>query len=213
MKLTLLSSVLALSSTSLAATSMGVVVEPKTNISFSTFSDATSGYTFGIALPTTPGTDFIGYLTGKGAGWSGVSLGGPMTNKLLIAAWPNSKATTVIGSFREVARYGPPPEVTGTFTQTPIPAGTYTDGKTWSYVFLCSKCIASDGTTFAATDAMGALGWAINTAAPATPDKSSSSLTKHTAQGKYSLDLKAAQSANYATWAALAKPSSRVVRK
>jgi Cytochrome domain of cellobiose dehydrogenase len=54
---------------------------------------------------------------------------------------------------------------------------------------------------------MGALGWAINAAAPATPDKSSSSLSKHTAQGKYSLDLKAAQSASYATWAAMAAKS------
>ncbi|KAN0094050.1 iron reductase domain protein [Hyaloscypha variabilis] len=213
MKLTLLSSVLALSSTSLAATSTGIIVEPKTNISFSSFSDSASGYTFGIALPTTPGTDFIGYLAGKGVGWSGVSLGGPMTNKLLVVAWPNSKATSIVGSFREVAKYGPPPEVTGTFTQTAIPAGTYTDGKIWSYVFLCSKCIASDGTTFAATDATGALGWAVNAAAPATPDKSSSSLSKHTSQGKISLDLKAAQSANYATWAALATKSSRIVRK
>jgi hypothetical protein len=103
MKLTLLSSLLALTSTSLATTSIGTIVEPKTNISFTAYSDATSGYTFGIALPTTPTTDFIGYLAGKGVGWSGVSLGGPMTNKLLVAAWPNKAATGVVGSFREVA--------------------------------------------------------------------------------------------------------------
>ena len=99
--------------------------------------------------------------------------------------------------------------MTGTFTQTPIPpipAGTYADGKTWSYVFLCSKCIATGGTTFAATDATGTLGWAVNSAAPAA-DKSSSTLTKHQAQGKISLDLKAAQSASYATWTALAAKS------
>jgi Cytochrome domain of cellobiose dehydrogenase len=104
--------------------------------------------------------------------------------------------------------YGPPPEVTGTFTQSPIAAGTYSDGKTWSYVFLCSKCIATDGTTFAAADAMGAFGWAINAAAPASPDKSSSSLSKHTSKGKISLDLKAAQSPNFASWVKLAKTAS-----
>jgi cellobiose dehydrogenase (acceptor) len=102
MKLTLLSSVLALSSTSLATTSTGIIVEPKTNISFSS-SSATFGYIFDIALPTTPSTDFIGYLAGKGIGWSGVSLGGPMTNKLLVVAWPNKAATGIVGSFREVA--------------------------------------------------------------------------------------------------------------
>jgi cellobiose dehydrogenase (acceptor) len=103
MKFTLLSSVLALSSASLATTSKGIIVEPNANISFSSFSDATSGYTFGIALPTTPSTDFIGYLAGKGTEWSGVSLGGPMTNRLLVVAWPNKAATGIVGSFREVA--------------------------------------------------------------------------------------------------------------
>jgi Cytochrome domain of cellobiose dehydrogenase len=95
--------VLALASTSLAISHSSVIVEPKTNISFSSFSDTATGYTFGIALPTTPGTDFIGYLAGKGSGWSGVSLGGPMTKKLLVVAWPNAKATSIVGSFREVA--------------------------------------------------------------------------------------------------------------
>jgi Cytochrome domain of cellobiose dehydrogenase len=96
-------SLLAFTSSALAATKVGIFVEPKTNISFSSYSDTTSGYTFGIALPTTPGTDFIGYLGGKGTGWSGVSLGGPMTNKLLVVAWPNKAGTGIVGSFREVA--------------------------------------------------------------------------------------------------------------
>lgn len=94
---------LGLASTTIATSHTSVIVEPKTNISFSSFSDSASGYTFGIALPTTPGTDFIGYLAGKGTGWSGVSLGGPMTNKLLVVAWPNKAATSLVGSFREVA--------------------------------------------------------------------------------------------------------------
>ena len=102
----------------------------------------------------------------------------------------------------------------GSFLQTPIPAGTYTDGKTWSYVFLCSKCILTDGTTFAATDATASLGWAVNSAAPATPDDQKTTLTRHTGQGQFKLDLKAAQSANFAGWASLAKGKGlRIVRK
>lgn len=185
-----------------------IYVEPKTSISFSAYEDTTSGYTFGVALPTTPTTDFIGLLTGKGTGWSGVSLGGPMLNKLLIAAWPSG--TKIVGTFRETTKYGSPPEVKGAFTQTPIPAGTYTNATHWSYVFVCAGCIATDGTTFNNTAAASTFGWAINAAAPATPASSSTTLAKHTAQGTYTLDLGAAKSASYATWAALAEKSSSV---
>jgi hypothetical protein len=58
-----------------------------------------STYNFGIAVPQTPQSDFIGVLVGKGSGYLGVSLGGPMTNELLIAAWPNGNA--VLASFRK----------------------------------------------------------------------------------------------------------------
>jgi hypothetical protein len=219
-----------------------IYVEPKTSISFSAYQDATSGYTFGVALPETPTTDFIGLLVGKGTGWSGASLGGPMVNKLLIAAWPSG--TKIMGTFRKTAyvpplsplnlpfpcttvglvqrrmnltkvscrKYGPPPEVTGTFKQTPIAAGTYTNATHWSYVFVCAGCIATDGTTFNNTATAGTFGWAVNAAAPATPASTSTSLSKHTAQGTYTLDLGAAKSANYTAWAALAtKPSDYYV--
>ena len=54
----------------------------KTGSSYSAFFD-TTGYSFGIALPVNATGDFIGLVTGKGTGWSGISLGGPMVNKLL----------------------------------------------------------------------------------------------------------------------------------
>jgi hypothetical protein len=59
--------------------------EPKSDITVEAYQDST--YTFGIALPTTPGSDFIGVLAANGTGYAGVSLGGGMTNALLIAAW------------------------------------------------------------------------------------------------------------------------------
>jgi len=80
------------------STQSSIYVEPKTSIS-SAYQDATSGYTFGVALPTTPTTDFIGLLVGKGTGWSGVSFGEPMLNKLLIAARPSG--TKIVGTFRK----------------------------------------------------------------------------------------------------------------
>ncbi len=77
-------------------------MEPKSNIFFSTFQDATNGFTFGIAFPETPNTDFIGLLVGRGTGWSSVSLGGSMLNKLLLVAWPNG-SKGIVGTFRKTA--------------------------------------------------------------------------------------------------------------
>jgi hypothetical protein len=76
--------------------------DAKSGITFNAFTTST-GYFFGIALPanTTGNTDFIATIGGKGTGWSGVSLGGGMLNKLLIVAWPN--AQTVVSSFRKTA--------------------------------------------------------------------------------------------------------------
>jgi len=98
MKLTttiLLSPLLALTTT--AQTTTTTYTDPKTSITYQAFTDS-SGYIFGLSLPSTQSTDFIGLLIGKAAGWAGVSLGGPMVNKLLIAAWPDGN--TVTSSFR-----------------------------------------------------------------------------------------------------------------
>ena len=74
--------------------------EPNTGIVFQAFVDSATGYTFGAALPANgTATDFIGILSGKGTGWSGVSLGGAMANKLLIVAWPNGQ--NIVSSFRK----------------------------------------------------------------------------------------------------------------
>jgi hypothetical protein len=74
--------------------------EAKSGIIFQAHTEA-SGFAFGIALPEIPSTDFIGLLVGKGTGWTGASLAGPIVNSLLIAAWPNG--TSLISSFRKTS--------------------------------------------------------------------------------------------------------------
>jgi len=96
MKLSLLSSALALA---VSAQTLTAYQEPHSGISVQAIVDADSGYSFGLALPQNGTGDFIGILTGKGTGWSGVSLGGSMVGELLIAAWPNG--TSILGSFRK----------------------------------------------------------------------------------------------------------------
>jgi hypothetical protein len=79
--------------------------DAKSGITFNTYINPSTGYFFGLALPndnaTIGNTDFIATIGGKGTGYSGVSLGGGMVNKLLIAAWPNGQ--DVVSTFRETA--------------------------------------------------------------------------------------------------------------
>lgn len=84
-----------------AAQTTAPYTDPKSGITFNLFTDPASGYFFGIAVPLNSNTDFIATIGNKGTGWAGVSLGGAMTNKLLIAAWPNDQAA--VGSFRKAA--------------------------------------------------------------------------------------------------------------
>ncbi|KAF1957135.1 CBD9-like protein [Byssothecium circinans] len=184
-----------------AAQSPAPYTDAKSGITFSTFTH-TSGYFFGLALPlantTTSSTDFIATIGGKGTGWSGVSLGGKMLGKLLIVAWPNGQS--VLGSFRKTANYGSPAVATGTFTQSPIANGTYTNTTHWTYTFLCRSCVLTDGTTFLPTDTKPSLGYAVNAAAPAQKTNPASTVTKHTAQGTVVWDLAAARSERFEVW-------------
>lgn len=104
-------------------------------------------------------------------------------------------------------KYGSPAVATGTFTMTPIADGTYVNATHWSYTFLCSGCILADGTTFTGKETSAGLGFAINTAAPPTAASVTTSFSKHSAQGKFTIDMAAAKSDKYATWAALAVKS------
>jgi hypothetical protein len=75
--------------------------DAKSGITFNTLQHS-SGLFFGLALPLNgSSTDFIATIGGQGTGWSGVSLGGGMLNKLLIVAWPN--AQNAVSSFRKIA--------------------------------------------------------------------------------------------------------------
>jgi hypothetical protein len=85
-----------------AAQTSGPYTDVKSGITFNTFQHS-SGTFFGLALPAngTGNTDFIATIGGKTTGYSGVSLGGGMLNKLLIVAWPNQQS--VVSSFRKTA--------------------------------------------------------------------------------------------------------------
>ncbi|KAF2680801.1 hypothetical protein K458DRAFT_434075 [Lentithecium fluviatile CBS 122367] len=181
--------------------------DAKSGITFDGYSHA-SGYTFGIALPENPTTDFIGQIVApvtNDGGWAGATMGSSMVSTLIIAAWPHDGA--VVSSFRKATGYTSPPVVEGNFTMTTIPDGTYVNDTAFSYTFLCSNCIGDDALVLSTTS--NVLGWAYATDAPTTPSDSTSALTYHDAGfGEYGLTIDDAKSAEYDTWAALATGGS-----
>lgn len=106
---------LSLSLLGLAIGVSATFIDPNTGITFENYVDP-KGYSFGIALPETPTTDFIGQLVSSlsrnkhlvlmciqiipttGTGYGGLTLTGKMTSSLLIVAWPNGD--DVVASFR-----------------------------------------------------------------------------------------------------------------
>jgi cellobiose dehydrogenase (acceptor) len=72
--------------------------DANTGITFNGYQDAT-GYTFGIALPENPTTDFIAQVQAPtAAGWAGFSMGQSMVGNLLAIAWPSDGK--IVSSFR-----------------------------------------------------------------------------------------------------------------
>lgn len=198
--------------------------DEKSGITFNTFQHS-SGMFFGLALPqnTTGNTDFIATIGGKGTGYSGVSLGSGMLGKLLFISWPNSQS--VLSSFRTTtyvltvywilesfttektnSNYGSPAVATGTFSQVPIANGTYINSTHWTYTFLCSKCIQTDGTTFKATDTAPSFGYVLNPTAPIQKTNAGAIVSKHTSQGQAVFDLSKAKNSKFDTWRGWAKP-------
>lgn len=90
----------------------------------------------------------------------------------------------------------------------PIANGTYTNSTHFTYTFLCSKCIASDGSTFDATETGATIGWAHNTASPTTKTSVTTTFTKHNSQGNFALDVVAGKAAGYEQWSTYANGST-----
>lgn len=199
------SSLQALALPSLALAASTTYVDPDTNISFQRWTDSSTSYSFGIALPSSPSTDFIGQISAPiTEGYAAVALRTSMAGSLLIVAWPDGDS--VVSSLREATGYSNPDVLDdSTVTLKVIEEGTSVNSTAFTYTFLCEGCIKTDDTTFAANDTTAALGWALSTTALDDTSDSSGALNYHSAGfGGFGVTLTDAQSADYATWAAMA---------
>jgi hypothetical protein len=146
--------------------------DPLTGINFQRFFGARTQFSFGIALPQNPSTDFIGQFQvpmPNRRGWAGISLTDDMVGPLLLVAWPNGNQ--VVTSLR-IARNedDSPPVVSGRFQVIPIPGGTVVNDTSMKFTFLCQNCIDA-GIGFGPADTSGNfdMGWALADRAVSNP--------------------------------------------
>lgn len=178
--------------------------DPNTGIDFQRYSS--SGYSFGLTIPETLGTDFIGQmvipLEEGSAGWGAVSLRGGMLNGILFCAWANGE--DIVTSFRLGGAYSNPDVYDATELQAlPIANGTFVNSTHLSYTFLCQDCLVEGKTSLATASPV--FGWAFSDESPATVSDPASALNYHAAGfGQFGIDVDSAKSANYEQWAAWA---------
>ncbi|CAI6101196.1 unnamed protein product [Clonostachys chloroleuca] len=200
---TFLSGLIALVAPAMAQSTTSYV-DPKTSITFQQFSDSKTGYTFGIALPKNPTTDFIGQISAPiTEGYAAASMSSSMANSYLIVAFPSGES--VSASIRLATGYTNPSVITDSGIQLKeIPSGTFVNATSFTYTFLCSGCISGDK-AFDPTTETGVMGWALSTTALTDTSSASATLNYHGAGfGGFGVKLTEAQSADYDTWAKLA---------
>lgn len=193
-----------------AAMAAGAVAQSSVNwtdsasgIKFSYYE--TDGMAFGVALPETVGSDFIGYIASDSIdGYAAMSMTGEMTSALLICAWADGDG--IVASLREATGYSNPPEINNASMGIyEIAKGTQVNSTGWSLTFLCKGCITGESNSFAASAAEQVFGYAKSTTALTSTTSSDTTLNYHTAAfGEYAHGLTDAKSADYATWAAMA---------
>ncbi|KAF2869417.1 hypothetical protein BDV95DRAFT_99165 [Massariosphaeria phaeospora] len=177
-----------------------VVCDAATKICYSSYSDAGSGMTFGIALPknvTAPYDAIIKITAPVENTWVGFAWGGQMVWNPLTVAWANGKSATV--SARFAFSMGLPQGYDG--AEHILLKGTTTNTTHWTVNALCKGCtgwltneelaysLNGTGTTQFA--------WAYGNSAVEDPASNTSAFNVHAAFGHWIHDLNAARIDNF----------------
>ncbi|EPS40417.1 hypothetical protein H072_5775 [Dactylellina haptotyla CBS 200.50] len=187
------------------AQTTGAYTDSRTGIVYQAYKNPNyGGYTFGIAIPSSPTNEFIGLLEGPlgtpANRWAGVSLGGPMNGPTLIVAWPNGN--DVVTSFRTASNWIEPTPLTPTGA-TLTKMNVAVNSTHWSLTFRCINCNTWASGSLDLTGAAAVFGYAQSPYSVVTPSSPDSSLQPHdNSFANYGLPLTSARSANYATWIA-----------
>ncbi|TDZ27319.1 Cellobiose dehydrogenase [Colletotrichum spinosum] len=196
-----------------------IFTDPTTGITFNAWSatnaQTAGGLTYGFALPenalTVDANEYVGYLqcaskNGQGTGWCGLSLGGTMTNKLLLMAWPNNGE--ILTSFRWAPSYDMPPVYSGDAKLTQI--SSTINATHYTLVYRCQNCFQwnHDGVTGGVSTSAGllVLGWAQGFTSPTNPScPANINVLQHENQNIHGTGLDPSiANPSYSAWAALA---------
>lgn len=177
-----------------------IVYDAETQISYSSYSDAESGMTFGIALPknATDPFDAIIRITAPIANqWAGFSWGGHMVWNPLSVAWPNGQSGTI--SARFAFSIGLPlgyDQAEHTYLK-----GTKTNSTHWTVNAVCRGCAGWQDSeeTRVVLNATGTteFAWAYGTSRVEDPARNTSAFNVHQAWGKWIHNLDAARIDNF----------------
>ncbi|KAF5572589.1 cellobiose dehydrogenase [Fusarium pseudoanthophilum] len=189
--------------------------DPDTGIVFDTWTASGSRMTFGFTFPedgqTTNADEFIGYIkcttpSGKGTGWCGLSYGGPMTNSLLLMAYPHDG--DILTSFLWANAQVEPVPYKGKATLTQISSSITADG--FTLIYRCQGCTSwsQDGNSgqLATTSSIAVLGWAHSTTDVIDPEcPREARMLQHETQSIFGGQLTSnAFNGDYDQWAKLA---------
>ncbi|KAH3945777.1 hypothetical protein HBH53_141500 [Parastagonospora nodorum] len=177
-----------------------VVCDADTKICYSSYSDAESGMTFGIALPknVTDPYDAVIKITAPIANtWAGFSWGGNMVWNPLSVAWPNGKSGTI--SARFAFSIGLPLGYDG--AEHTYLKGTTTNSTHWTVNALCKGCTGwqNNEDTRQALNGTGTtqFAWAYGVSQVEDSTRNDSAFNVHQAWGKWTHDLGAARIDNF----------------
>ncbi|KAL4911115.1 hypothetical protein BDW74DRAFT_172566 [Aspergillus multicolor] len=187
-----------------------------TKITFSIWSispPAGSALKFGLTLPqdalTTDSPDLIGYLDcPTSTGWCGISLGGAMTDSLLLVAYADGGSVKY--TLRYTSEYKLPEVYEGNATVSPIHDEMSEDG--FSSIFHCKECLRwkQGGREAGAKTSKGQmdLAYALSTEKPsgASGCADEAVLVQHNAQGTWLAFIdEGATSERFEEWAGLGR--------
>ncbi|KAI9706878.1 MAG: hypothetical protein M1820_004657 [Bogoriella megaspora] len=195
--------------TAYAQATLDTFTDPSSKIVFYRASvpstSAPGGFQLGVALPTgtDPTQEYLGYLVGSrtnGAGWTGISHAGGMTNALLLLAWVNGQSIQT--SFRWTSGYVAPDIYTGNATLTQI--GHTINDTHFTLTYRCQYCLtwSQDGVSNGQPITAGSLvlGWAQASTNPTPVTASDATIVQHEDFGEYGFAVSSAQQASYSSW-------------
>ncbi|KAH7313648.1 hypothetical protein B0I35DRAFT_480320 [Stachybotrys elegans] len=171
---------------------------------FASYTSATSGVTYGFAIPEADAApfDLIAQVTAPiTVGYAGIAFGSRMTNVPLLITWPNGDSTVASG--RVAYSYSLPSIYEGATVS--VLDGSFVNGTHWVSTVMCSGCsswedLISSPPNSLDPGAANPMGFVYSTTPVDSPDDPETGFTIHDSAAIGGVDFNLAQSADFEEW-------------